>query len=82
VPLPHLQGAGWAPFAGADPNYRDPNSNKAPIHVAAEYASVEVVSVFISDRDGNTALHLVADQGLEGASEETVESGTYSVLSF
>jgi hypothetical protein len=38
-------------YACADPNYRDPNSNKAPIHIAAEYASVEVLSVFISDPD-------------------------------
>jgi ankyrin repeat protein len=67
--------------AGAQPNNLNRIRKKAPIHVAAEFARVEVLKVLLSnpstdvnimDNFGNTALHLIAKQKLKNASEETV----------
>lgn len=67
--------------AKAEPNNLNQIRNKAPIHIAAEYAKYEVLKALLEDkrtdvniRDsfGDTPLHVIARRKLKGQSEDTV----------
>jgi ankyrin repeat protein len=68
--------------AGAQPNNLNGIRKKAPIHVAAESASVDVLKVLLKNPDtdinildnfGNTPLHLIAKQKLKNAHTDVVK---------